>query len=51
MILDQLTWVYNNPNKQQEAEDKLYALHQGNNSLPVYIIKFERTLYKTGGQS
>jgi hypothetical protein len=51
MILDQLSRVYDNPNKQQEAEDKLYTLKQGNDSLPVYIAKFERTLYEAGGQS
>ena len=50
-ILDQLARVYDNPNKQQEAEDKLYALRQGNDSLPFYIAKFERTLYEAGGQS
>ncbi len=43
--------MYNNPNKQSEAEDKLYTLKQGNDSLPVYITKFKRTLYKVGGQS
>jgi len=50
-ILDQLSRVYDNPNKQQEAEDKLYGLRQGNDSLPAYIAKFERTLYEAGGQS
>ncbi len=50
-ILNQLARVYNNPNKQSEAEDKLYTLKQGNNSLPIYIAKFKRTLYKAGGQS
>jgi Retrotransposon gag protein len=50
-ILDQLARVYDNPNKQQEAEDKLYTLRQGNDSLPAYIAKFERTLYEAGGQS
>ncbi len=50
-ILDQLARVYDNPNKQSEAEDKLYSLRQGNDPLPVYIAKFERTLYEAGGQS
>jgi hypothetical protein len=50
-ILDQLSRVYDNPNKQQEAEDKLYTLKQGNDSLPAYIARFERTLYEAGGQS
>jgi hypothetical protein len=50
-ILNQLVRVYDNPNKQSEAEDKLYALKQGNDTLPAYIAKFERTLYEAGGQS
>jgi hypothetical protein len=49
-ILDQLTRVYDNPNKVQEAEDKLYALKQGTDSLPVYMAKFERVLYEARGQ-
>jgi len=49
-ILDQLSRVYDNPNKQSEAEDKLHALRQGNDSLPAYIAKFERTLYEANGQ-
>jgi hypothetical protein len=49
IILNQLARVYNNPNKQLEAEDKLYTLKQGNNSLPIYIAKFKHTLYKAGG--
>ncbi|QSZ33865.1 hypothetical protein DSL72_005438 [Monilinia vaccinii-corymbosi] len=50
-ILDQLSRVYNNPNKVQEAEDRLYALKQGTDSLHTYIAKFERTLYEARGQS
>jgi hypothetical protein len=50
MILDQLLRIYDNPNKQSEAEDKLYALRQGNDSLPAYIAKFEYTLYEANGQ-
>ena len=49
-ILDQLTRVYDNPNKVQEAEDKLYALKQGTDSLHAYMAKFERVLYKAHGQ-
>jgi hypothetical protein len=49
-ILDQLTRVYDNPNKVQEAEDKLYALKQGTDSLHAYMAKFERTLYEARGQ-
>ena len=50
-ILEQLARVYDNPNKQQEAEDKLYSLRQGTDSLPAFIAKFERTLYEAGGQA
>lgn len=49
-ILDQLSRVYDNPNKVLEAEDKLYALKQGSDSLQAYIAKFERTLYEAQGQ-
>jgi hypothetical protein len=49
-ILDQLTSVYNNPNKVQEAEDKLYALKQGTDSLHAYMAKFEHILYEARGQ-
>lgn len=49
-ILDQLLRVYDNPNKVQEAEDKLYALKQGADSLHVYTAKFERVLYEARGQ-
>ncbi|PMD49982.1 uncharacterized protein K444DRAFT_484526, partial [Hyaloscypha bicolor E] len=33
------------------AKDKPYALRQGNDSLPAYIAKFERTLYEANSQS
>lgn len=49
-ILDQLARVYDNPNKVYEAEDKLMALRQGTDSIPVYIAKFERLLYEANGQ-
>ncbi|KAF4611351.1 hypothetical protein G7Y89_g15662 [Cudoniella acicularis] len=49
-ILSQLSRVYDNPNKVQEAEDRLYALKQGSDSAPVYIAKFERVLYEARGQ-
>jgi hypothetical protein len=49
-ILSQLARVYDNPNKVQEAEDKLFALKQGTDSIPVYIAKFERVLYEARGQ-
>lgn len=50
-ILDQLSRVYDNPNKVQEAEDKLFALRQGTDSVPSYIAKFERVLYEASGQN
>jgi hypothetical protein len=49
--LDQLSRVYDNPNKVQEAEDKLLSLKQGNESLHAYIAKFERILYEARGQN
>jgi hypothetical protein len=50
-ILEQLTRVYDNPNKVQEAEDKLFSLKQGTNSIPAYIAKFEQVLYEARGQN
>ena len=49
-ILNQLARVYNNPNKVQEAKDKLLSLRQGTNSVPLYISKFERVLYEACSQ-
>jgi hypothetical protein len=49
-ILNQLAQVYDNPNKVQEAEDRLLSLRQGTDSVPLYISKFERVLYKARGQ-
>ena len=49
-ILDQLTRVYDNPNKVQEAEDKLLSLKQGSEPITAYIAKFERILYEARGQ-
>jgi hypothetical protein len=48
-ILDQLKHVYDNPNKVQEAEDKLLAFKQSADSLHVYIAKFERVLSEACG--
>jgi DNA-binding helix-hairpin-helix protein with protein kinase domain len=45
-ILDQIAWVYNNPNKVREAEDRLLLIKQGDDSLQSYIAKFERLLYE-----
>jgi len=49
-IFDQLARVYDNPNKVQEAEDKLFDHKQGTDSLHAYIAKFERVLYEARGQ-
>lgn len=49
-ILQQLIRVYDNPNKVQEAEDKLLGIKQGTDSIPTYIAKFERVLYEASGQ-
>jgi hypothetical protein len=50
-ILDQLTRVYDSPNKVQEAEDKLFELKQGNTeAIPAYTSRFERMLYEAQGQ-
>jgi len=49
-ILNQLARVYDNPNKVQEAKDKLLSLRQGTDSVPLYISKFERVLYEARGQ-
>jgi hypothetical protein len=50
-ILDQLSRVCDNPNKIQEAEDKLLSMRQGTDSIPAYISKFERVLYEANGQN
>lgn len=49
-ILAQLKQIYDNPNKIQEAEDRLHNPRQGNESISVYIAKFERLLYAARGQ-
>jgi hypothetical protein len=48
-ILNQLARVYDNPNKVQEAEDKLLSLRQGMDSVPTFISNFERVLYEARG--
>ena len=50
-ILDQLTRVYDNPNKVQEAEDRLLSIKQDTDSLATYIAKFERNLYEAHGHN
>ncbi|CAP86204.1 Pc20g08750 [Penicillium rubens Wisconsin 54-1255] len=50
-ILDSLRRVYDNPNKIQEAEDRLLSIKQSpDESLAAYIAKFERVLYEAKGQ-
>jgi hypothetical protein len=50
-ILKQLSRVYDNPNKVQEAEDRLLSLKQGTDSIPAFIAKFERVLFEARGQA
>ncbi|KAJ5399236.1 hypothetical protein N7465_009725 [Penicillium sp. CMV-2018d] len=50
-ILDQLRRVYDNPNKTQEAKDRLLSIKQvPDETLAAYIAKFERVLYEAKGQ-
>ena len=51
VILDQLARVYDNPNKIQEAEDRLLSLKQGDDNLTTYVAKFERILYEARSQT
>ena len=51
VILDQLIRVYDNPNKIQEAEDRLLSLKQGDDNLTTYVAKFERILYEARSQT
>lgn len=46
-LLQQLARLFDDPNKIRDAEDKLQSLQQGpDDSLPTYLAKFERLLYK-----
>jgi hypothetical protein len=50
-ILNQLSRVYDNPNKVQEAEDKLLSVkQQSTDSLHNYVAKYERLLYEANAQ-
>lgn len=50
-ILDQLSRVYDNPNKVQEAEDRLLSVkQQSTDSLHNYVAKYERLLYEANAQ-
>jgi len=48
-ILDQLSRAYDNPNRTQEAEERLHRIEQGTDPLPTYILRFERQLYEAKG--
>lgn len=44
--------MYDNPNKVQEAEDRLLVLKQGSDEpVATYIARFERVLYEARGQA
>lgn len=45
-VIQQLRRVFENPNKVQEAEEKLQSHEQGKESLLVYHSKFERLLFE-----
>lgn len=45
-IVEQLTRVYDNPRKVQEAEERFMAIRQGDDSLYQYLAKFERVRYE-----
>jgi hypothetical protein len=47
-----LARAFNNPNKTQEAINKLYRIKQSfSESIPNYIAKFKRLLYKAKGHN
>jgi hypothetical protein len=51
-ILDQLARALDNPNKTQEAVDRLHRIEQSSGeSIPNYIAKFERLLYEAKGHN
>jgi hypothetical protein len=51
-ILDQLVRALDNPNKTQEAIDRLHRIEQSSGeSIPNYIAKFERLLYEAKGHN
>jgi hypothetical protein len=51
-ILDQLARALDNPNKTQEAVDRLHRIEQSpGESVPNYIAKFERMLYEAKGHN
>lgn len=46
-LLDQLDRIYDDPHKVQQAENALYACHQGKEEgFGLFMVKFERLLYK-----
>lgn len=50
-ILIQLSRALDNPNKTQEAEDKLHKIDQATDSVPAYIARFERLLFEAKGHN
>ncbi|KAK4095702.1 hypothetical protein N658DRAFT_393145, partial [Parathielavia hyrcaniae] len=45
-ILDQLERVYDDPTKKHSAAGRLQSIRQGNDSLPIFLSKFERILHE-----
>ena len=41
--------AYDNPNRTQEAKERLHRIEQGSDPLPTYILQFERQLYEARG--
>jgi hypothetical protein len=50
-ILDQLARALDNPNKTQDAIERLHRIEQSSESIPNYIAKFERMLYEAKGHN
>ena len=48
-ILEQLKWVYDTPNKIEDAMDHLHNIYQGSDSITQYIARFERMLWEARG--
>jgi retrotransposon gag protein len=43
--------LYDDPNKVENAEDRLHSIQQGEDTLVVYLAKFERLLYKANANT
>jgi hypothetical protein len=48
-ILDTLSRVHDNPNKTNEAAERLHTIKQGDTHVAAYIQKFERLLFEAKG--